>query len=226
MDLMQRQSLLIAPGMKQGTAIIGGLGMNGSWIAQSLVRTMRNVIGFDMDTVGAENIGTQAYLPKHIGSPKAMSMSMQLEGFDSFSAEDLKLDEACSFLLNPRPIVVISAIDSFAGRAMMARLAVKSESVLFIDTRTDGTVVTTVSVLPGHIEGYLATLEDDASAPEPACGAEGTAFAGMYHAVQVTSAINRVFKGLPVPYKTVHDVGLDVRLLTEFAQPVKEVVTA
>ncbi len=102
---------------------------------------------------------------------------------------------------------------------MMARLAERNAADLFIDTRTDGTVCTVVAVTPGHIAGYLAHLEDDATAPAPNCGAEGTAFSGMYHAVQVTSVINRYLRGLPVPYKTVHDVGLDVRLYTEFAQP-------
>ena len=150
---------------------------------------------------------------------------MGLEGFDALWVLNEPVTEEADFSkFTSGGLVVISAIDSFAGRAMMARLAQRAYASLFIDTRTDGTVVTTVSVLPGHIEAYLATLEDDESAPEPACGMEGTAFAGMYHAVQVTSVINRVFRGLPVPYKTVHDVGLDVRLHTEFAQPVVEEV--
>lgn len=230
---MMRQTLLIPEDMKQATVVLVGLGMLGSWTAHVLARTCRQVIGFDFDTVGVENIGTQAYDERTIGDSKASAMQRSLIGFpfkglpERFDSEALYQFADDTLRAGPYPMVVVSAVDSFAGRRMVAEWAAK-HAELFLDTRAHGTVgvVITAPTMAVFVDGanisqamarYLDTLESDESAPAPACGAEGTAFVGQWIASQVASSILRFFKGLPVPYKVVRDVAMDMELAREEA---------
>lgn len=230
---MTRQTLLIPDGMKQATVVLVGLGMLGSWTAHVLARTCRQVIGFDFDTVDVENIGTQAYDDSDVGIAKASALWAQLRGFPfvgypvrfEYSGEGMGPEYG-------RPLVVVSAVDSFAGRRMVAEWAAQHAD-LFIDTRAHGTVGVVITVpnareqfpeprIDYTFDVYLDTLESDDTAPAPACGAEGTAFVGQWVASQVASSILRYFRGLPVAYKVVRDVAMDMELSREevpMAQP-------
>jgi hypothetical protein len=74
-----------------------------------------------------------------------------------------------------------------------------------------------VCIVPNkRIPEYLSTLETDAKAPVAACGAEGTAFVGMWAAAVVTAQLNRYFKGLPTLYKLVEGVDVGGALVTEW----------
>lgn len=213
MDLFERQALLIPDGMKRTTAVIVGQGMLGSWLSHSLARTMRGVIAYDMDTVGPENLGTQAFTASDVTMNKAKAMLMHMQGLPYYAVPE-RFDNDLSRVPNGGRVVV-SAVDSFEGRRAVAKAAFEASASYFIDTRAAGTVGVVVFCTPSDIEAYLATLESDEDAPPPACGAEGTAFVGLWVAAQVTSSIVRAFRGLPVPYKVVHDVGMDLRVMTQ-----------
>lgn len=222
MDLFERQALLIPDAMKRATAVIVGQGMLGSWLSHSLVRTMRNVVGIDFDTVGQENLGTQAFSAAELTMNKAQAMLMHMQGLP-YVAWPYRLTYADSPDSNA---VIISAVDSFEARRMVAQKALDTGAQYFIDTRAAGTVGVVVFCTPSDIEAYLATLESDEDAPVAACGAEGTAFVGLWVAAQVTSSIVRAFRGLPVPYKVVHDVGMDARIHVEATAPQLEAVAS
>jgi hypothetical protein len=234
---MLRQTLLIPQAMQDCTVVLVGLGMLGSWTAHVLSRTCKGVIGYDFDTVGNENIGTQAYDQLDVGTDKAAALAGDLIGlpFTSFAQRfdgALKGEDIRTYGYSPAttdPLVVVSAVDSFEGRRMVAEWA-KSHADLFIDTRAHGTVgvVVTVPVIRqpglldvgGAIALYLKELESDgASAPDPQCGAEGTAFVGLWVAQQVASTMVRHFMGLPVPYKTVYDVAMGEAITVEQESP-------
>jgi hypothetical protein len=228
----ERQTLLIPQGMKNATVVLVGLGMLGSWTAHVLARTCGRVIGIDFDEVGDENLGTQAYNKFDLGMAKSSAMFSNLYGLpfagknESFNGR--KTPAELNIIAAGTPLVVVSAVDSFEGRRMVAEWAAKYAD-LFIDTRAHGTVgvVMTVPVdsdplvalarpLADQVIGvYLAGLESDDTAPAPACGAEGTAFVGMWVAQCVASTLVRYFKGLPVPYKVVYDAGMALELARE-----------
>jgi hypothetical protein len=203
--------------------------MLGSWTAHVLARTCQQVYGWDFDTVGLENLGTQAYSALDEGLPKAAVLQAHLGGHP-FSGWAFEFDGKGSYSpWDSGPLVVISAVDSFTGRRTVAEWAAPRAD-LFIDTRAHGTVgvVLACPASPHSADAalernpslrhYLETLESDDSAPTPQCGAEGTAFVGMWVAQQVASTMVRFFKGLPVPYKVVRDVALDLGLVSE-AEP-------
>jgi molybdopterin/thiamine biosynthesis adenylyltransferase len=211
--MYERQSLLIPEAMQRATVVVVGCGMLGSWTVQSLVRTVRTVIAYDMDEVGPENIGTQSYDFMLIGMNKAQALSMSLQGFRNYLGIPERLTED-DLNLGLEVDAIVSAVDSFEARRMVAAHAERLGAV-FIDTRAHGTVGVVLCVKPSDIPSYLATLESDDTAPEPLCGAEGTGFNGLWVASQVTSSLVRHFRGLPVPFKVVHDVGMDLRLMTQ-----------
>lgn len=221
--MYERQALLIPDGMKRATAIVVGCGMLGSWTIHSLTRTMRGVVAYDFDTVGPENIGTQAFTRTDETMNKALAMSMHLQGLP-YRVVAEAFEGVVSFPHNTGPIVVVSAVDSFEARRMVAQATKDYGADLFIDTRAAGTVGVVVTVKPEDLGAYIATLESDADAPSPECGAEGTAFVGLWVAAQVTSSIARHFRGLPVAYKVVHDVGMDARIMTQATAPQLEAV--
>lgn len=207
-----RQELLIPKGMKDATVIVVGLGMLGSWVSHALARSCGHVMGYDFDTVGHENVGTQAYVPVEVGLGKAAALHSHLIGlpFKAFN-ERFTADMRYG---GGSPLVIVSCVDSFEGRRMVAEWAAKHAD-LFIDTRAHGTVgvVIAATLQNGRdIPGYLATLESDEDAPAPQCGAEGTAFVGMWVAAQVASTMVRFFRGLPYAYKVVQDIGLDATI--------------
>ena len=213
--MYERQALLIPDAMKQASALVVGCGMLGSWTIHSLIRTMRSVIAYDMDTVGLENIGTQAYSYSDETMNKAQAMSMHLQGFGYIAVPERFEDGPDMATFE----VVVSAVDSFDARRLVADFALQSGAKYFIDTRAHGTVGVVVFVEAKDIPAYLATLESDETAPEPLCGAEGTGFNGMWVAQYLTGALARGFGGLPVNYKVVHDAGMDARILTEATAP-------
>ena len=230
-DRMIRQTLLIPQDMKNCTVVLVGLGMLGSWTAHALSRTCRTVVGYDFDVVGPENVGTQAYNVFEQGVPKVVALQASLTGL-SFKGIDQQFDSSVEVPWGDtfsRSLVVVSAVDSMAGRRMVAEWATKHGASLFIDTRAHGTVGVVIALPPYSAASfdedfdenntplamYLDTLESDDAVPAPACGAEGTAFVGMWVAQQVTSSILRHFKGLPVPYKVVREVAMDCELLRE-----------
>lgn len=216
--MFQRQSLLIPDAMKQAQAIVIGCGMLGSWTIHSLVRSMHNVIAYDFDAVGPENIGTQAYSYSDESMNKALAMSMHLQGFN-YEGRPVALDNGDIRRNVMHAEVIVSAVDSFEARRLVAETALTMNADLFIDTRAHGTVGVVVTVKPQDLPAYLATLEDDETAPDPECGAEGTGFLGMWVAQYVTGSIARYFRGLPTAYKVVHDAGMDARILTEATAP-------
>jgi len=221
----ERQSLLIPDPMKRAHALVVGCGMLGSWTIHSLVRTMASVVAYDFDTVGPENIGTQAYSFSDETMNKAQAMSMHLQGFE-YQGRAERLTSDTQITAGRGDIVVVSAVDSFEARRLVADVAQKLGAVLFVDTRAAGTVGVVVTVRPDDLPVYLATLEDDATAPEPECGAEGTGFVGMWTAQYVTGSIARFFRGLPTAYKVVHDAGMDTRVLTMATAPQLEAVAS
>ena len=230
-DRMIRQTLLIPQGMRNCTVVLVGLGMLGSWTAHALSRTCRTVVGYDFDEVGPENVGTQAYNVFERGVPKAVALQASLTGL-SFKGIDQQFDSSAEVPWGDtfsRALVVVSAVDSMAGRRMVAEWALQHGANLFVDTRAHGTVGVVVATSPWVGEDpdrnisqaharYLDELESDDAVPAAQCGAEGTAFVGLWVAQQVTSSILRHFKGLPVPYKVVREVAMDCELLREEVQ--------
>lgn len=215
-----RQSLLIPDKMRSADVLLIGAGMIGSWTAHSLARTVGRVLCFDGDKVSRENIGTQAYTSLDVGQYKSVNLGdFGLQGlpFDAhMSMFDPTHDESTGEMHptlgelgieSDRPRIVVSAVDNMHSRWLIARWAGRYAD-LFVDGRVHGNVAAVYTVQPGRgdIERYMSEIERDGPPPKALCGAEGTAYVGMWVASTITATINRWARGLPVPFSVVHDV--------------------
>lgn len=219
-DLMIRQSKLIPEDLQRASILVVGTGMLGSWVCEALSRIAGEVHGVDFDVVGPENIGTQAFNEQQVGAPKVLALAERLAGLP-YTGHAYKFEETispASLDLRPvenYPLVVVSAVDSFAARKMVAQWAIANKASLFIDTRAHSTIgVVCARPYDGMLQ-YINTLESDGVAPDPECGTEGTAFVGLWVAQQVAATLVRFFRGIPSPVKLVYDVAMSDIVLSE-----------
>lgn len=188
--------------------LIAGAGMVGSWTALALARMVGQVDIWDFDVVAEENVGVQAYTASNVGMNKATALMLDnghglpLTGhsgrFDPYDVKD-----------GPPADIVISAVDSMEGRSVAAMFAKAIGASYFIDTRVLGEIACIHPVLLGDIQDYIDTLPIGDELVSAACGAKGTAFAGMWVASQVCAIVNNIGRGLPLPPKIVWHVGMN-----------------
>lgn len=224
-QLLIRQYGLIDPKLRDAVVVVAGAGMLGSWAALSLARVAHEVHVWDFDTVDDVNLGTQVYTDNQLGKPKVTALAEITSGLpviphDDFfpldlSPEDMGLQRTYE-VENPlnsekvpmtRPLVIVCAVDSFKARAEIAAWARTHGADLFTDSRAHGELTVSMIVPPDKLEQYIGEIPDDESAPEPACGMEGTSFVGQFSAARITSGINSYFRGLPTAYMLVEHIG-------------------
>lgn len=216
-----RQHALIHPHTQQATGWVIGVGMLGSWTAHALARMLRQVVVWDDDKVGNENVGCQAYSEVEIGVPKTEAIAVSLSG--------LGVETMGRFPGKPRdwpplgllPQVVVSCVDSLEGRRDIAKF-VKTlvrppeRNVLFVDTRALAEMATVVCVTePEQFAWYLDDLPNEKDTIDVLCGGEGTAFVGMWVASTVAALVNGYFRGVTPPRKLVWHVGLNQQITRE-----------
>lgn len=223
---MSRQEEIIHPDFHKALVLIAGCGMLGSWSALAIARCAQHVMLFDHDIVEDVNSGNQAYNAKGVGIPKVQALyelgtGLPLSAHEGLfpieaTPDSLRLASKHLFMEEDIPLVVVSAVDSFQARMQIAAWARMHNATLFIDTRAMAEIAVVACVPHAHIERYLRDeCIDDAQAPDAPCGLHGTAYVGQYVAALVTARINTHFRGLPVPFITVDDVGMGHRLREE-----------
>jgi len=214
-ELRIRQHQIIDPSMAEQTAYVVGLGMVGSWVAQALSRVCGQVVGFDDDVVGVENLGTQCY-DGLIGVPKADATKGALLELPFTGYVARFPDGAPS---RTKPTVVVSCVDSMTARREVAKWCQRKKVPLMLDCRVLGETVALFAAFTqpqreSH-EGYrryLSELLTDNEVPDVPCGASGTAYCGMWLAARVATVINNWCKGQPVAPKTIWHVGSNADL--------------
>lgn len=216
-QLHSRFSRIVPERTRNFHVLIAGAGMVGSWTALALARMVGQVDIWDFDEVSEANVGVQAYNAIHIGQPKVIALEQQcfglpLTGHNSrFDPYDVKDD--------PPTDIVISAVDSMAGRSEVAMFAKAIRCAShFIDTRVLGEIACIHPVDIIDIDNYLQTLPTRNELVSAPCGAKGTAFAGMYVAAKVCAIVNNIGRGLPLPPKEVFHIGMNTSVAPEEAR--------
>lgn len=206
-----RQNFLLSPAMKNATVIQVGAGMLGSWMVNSLGRTVNRVVLYDFDTVGPENIGTQAFDVASVGVLKVEAL--HLDGLpvqmvpEAFPVGE-DIDDILPWYDRANKVVLVSCVDNFETRKLLAYWAQDNHVDLFVDTRAHANVGVVYTVKYQDLDAYIEELENTPPPPPAACGTEGTAYVGMWVASRATGSINLALQGLPTAFKLVHDVSM------------------
>ena len=202
-ELHSRFSQLVPQATRSMTALIAGAGMTGSWTALALARMVKEVHIWDFDTVEPANLGVQAYDQIDLHMNKALALAGKALGLPLTG-------HAERFPREIRPCdVLILAVDSMAARREIAYDAADQDVTFIIDPRILGEMACIHPVMHNDLPEYLRTLPTDAEVTNAPCGAQGTAFTGMWVASQICAIVNNFGRGLPLPPKLVWHVGLN-----------------
>lgn len=233
-----RQELLVHDDFKNAVIVVAGVGMLGGWSTLALARIAKLVMVFDHDTVEDVNSGNQPYAEREAMMTKVEAIASIGSGlpivpfhskFDSSITRESVMSHGM-LALDPDPtrkLVVVSGVDSMAGRTEVATWALKNKADVFIDTRALGELIVTFTVPPHMLEHYLShEILDDKDAPEAQCGEQGTSYAGMAVASRVCIHLNSFFRGRQYPYALVEHIGLNDIVRRDMPVPIAAPVTA
>jgi len=201
----QRQHEILHDDMDVADVLVVGAGMVGGWATLALARAVRSVEVWDDDLVGSENLGCQPYVDLHAGTEKVYALQEIGTALPIRPAVGRFTARSSPGAM---PSVVVSAVDSMSGRKMLAEWAQRYEVPIFLDARILGELVAIAVADPTTYPYYLAQLPGDDEVPDAPCGAQGTAFSGMFAASRIVADLNAWMHGIPIPLMRVWHVGL------------------
>ncbi|MDV7401605.1 hypothetical protein RZS08_59855, partial [Arthrospira platensis SPKY1] len=106
------------------------LGAVGQGVGLSLLANGYNVVAFDFDEVDSNNVIPQGYSQAQVGFSKAIAFDENAEAF--IGVTPTVFDKAYNGMTSE---VMISAVDSMAGRKQVFDAFLDSDAKLFIDAR-------------------------------------------------------------------------------------------
>ena len=208
-DIHSRHAALIDPSLSQGSFVIAGAGMIGGWTALALARAVGKLYIFDHDKIEDVNVGCQPYSLDNVSAPKASTIESFCSGLPVTSL-NMKFPPRSNAWADGIAGVVC-AVDSMAGRRVVAERCHKLSVPFFLDGRILGEIAVLAVVQHEHkgtdYEAYLANLPSDKDVPNATCGASGTAYAGMFLAGRITADLNNLMRGQRLPALRVWHVG-------------------
>lgn len=206
----QRQSRIIHPNTASASVLVVGAGMIGGWTTHALARMVRCVHVVDFDVVESVNVGCQPYNSGQAGFPKSLELEHGLEGL-SVTGYVETFPECMSeriVVFIPEPTIMVSAVDSMAGRKANADWAREHAIDLYLDGRIMGELAALAVVSsPSGYDDYLDSLPTDDEVPDVPCGQQGTAYTGMLVASRIAATINQWHRGVTPPSMWVYHVG-------------------
>lgn len=178
----KQSNLISSDAIKKYKIKIFGLGSIGSILTKQLVLTgFTDITGYDFDTVDADNIGSQEFKAKHIGSLKTDALKAMIkEDYDvDISVINGKLDEK-SLILPEDNTIYFCAFDSIPARKLLwdklskfpiiwgeTRIGRTAQRYYFVDLRkTDDESIK-------WKEEYSAALSPDQPMTTLKCGEKG-----------------------------------------------------
>ena len=171
-----RHESIINPRIDNPPFTIVGCGAVGSRIFMSLIELgMTRIRCIDFDYVEPHNLANQAFMHEHVGMNKGEALQFLYE---------TKTGEPCPSTITahiahiPDPAIHLDGIlflivDSFASRREIIESLTAPLPYYVIDTRmasTHGNAIGFSPSDPQQVEAYLATLGDDDTAEQSACG--------------------------------------------------------
>jgi len=173
-----RQSLLTV-GLSSLAVDIIGLGMHGSWTALALARMgVSRLRLWDHDSVEQGNLETQAYNHYQLGMLKVGAL---METINSLVSLPPTLDGKYEcYEGQPLLPIVVSCVDTFETRRLLATRAMHDSCQLFIETRSGGHTLLAHAFEPteANVQHYLDNFFPPEVASRP-CGATGSIAVGF-----------------------------------------------
>ncbi len=201
-----RQELLVGPLPRRSVHLIG-LGMHGSWVAQLLARlNIGQLTVWDHDTVGEENLETQAYRLEDVGKTKVDATYENLK-LTNWTGRYVPKVEPFSVHCE-RSDILISCADDMTTRKQVATAAREHRALMFMESRSAEHVAFIYAFKPtkANLDTYIKTAFPS-DIKVAACGATGTAAVGMAVASTIGGLLmvtegGRYIDGMPA----VHEV--------------------
>lgn len=173
-------------GCKNDEIIIGGMGGIGSNALYFLYKTIpaKRFYIFDDDVVEEHNIGSQFFMPKHIGESKVKAIRdilLEFEYKENVSSFFSKI------LNNVLPISIAGFDNMEARKQMYNNWKQKENREIFIDGRLEANIYQIFVVTPGEREEwYEKTLFDDTVVPNAPCTFKQTSYVAGLIGARIT----------------------------------------
>lgn len=205
-ETLDRQGELVSSRLQEMEIIVAGAGMVGGWLVPILTRTGALVKVYDFDKVGVENLQCQPYRREDVGLSKVSAVGRLCTSAEVVIRVEERFPPEESIRT---PDVVISCVDSMAGRREIAEWCRERDVSLFLDARVLGEIAAVLSVTEKKGYGeYLKELPRDEDVPDAPCGARGTAYSGVAVASKMVGFVNNWAREIRVPRKIVWHTGL------------------
>ena len=198
-DCLIRQSSLIPTEILDAPITIIGAGAIGSWTSLMLHKMgMTDTTIFDFDDVEVENMNSQFYSLRNIGSPKTSSLKNNIINFTGIEP---KINNSRFEAIPENTKILISAVDNMATRKQAWNLAKNNKNLgLFIDPRMAIEFALMYAIDPNSekdIQTYENTLYSDAESVQERCTAKSTVYTANLLAAQVCKVVKDYLLGNP-----------------------------
>lgn len=198
-DCLVRQSSLIPTEILHAPITIVGAGAIGSWTALMLHKMgMTDTTIFDFDDVEIENMNSQFYSLRNIGSSKTASLKNNIINFTGIEP---KINNSRFTAIPEHTKILISAVDNMETRKQAWNLAKNNKNLgLFIDPRMAIEFALMYAIDPNSekdITTYENTLYSDAEAVQERCTAKSTVYTANLIAAQVCKVVKDYLLGNP-----------------------------
>jgi hypothetical protein len=186
-----RHSTLLPEGIRQRRINIIGAGAVGGWTALALAKMgFTNLVVWDGDTVGEENVGVQLYGPAHIGQPKPVALASLIKELSSISI----VPKSELYTGQPLSGIVVAAVDSMEGRKAIWEAAKRDINTveMFIDPRMGAEQAMLFVMSPSLAQDkktYTGSLYTDDQAQQERCTERATSYTAMMLGGTVAKAV-------------------------------------
>jgi len=175
-----------------------GCGAIGSAAATQLVRMgATNLVIYDMDRVGSENIGVSQYNTNDVGLYKTEALAKHLESINTEVSVEQKCGMFDTNMWSPRKSatndVVVLGFDSMAARKEAAEIILKNDNPAYIIDGRMGAehyhqIVREKPTLSKYIKHWYSDEEGD---PEP-CNAKATSYCSNMSGSFISDTIKKI----------------------------------
>jgi sulfur carrier protein ThiS adenylyltransferase len=185
-------------------AAVIGVGAIGRQVALQLAAVgIPQLVLYDHDTVGVENLASQGYRPDQLGLAKVAATAADCQGIHPPmqvipKAERFRRSTSRHWTGSDGPRVVFCCVDSIVTRRLIWE-AVRDRVALFLDGRMSAEVVRVLAVAsPATDACYTTTLFDRGEAYTGSCTARSTIYTASVAAGLMLGQLTRWLRRLPV----------------------------
>lgn len=196
--------------LQQRPILVVGAGGIGSWVCLCLARIGCTIYLYDADRFEVHNMGGQLVRNTDIGANKVDAVKDIVISLVGPSTKIL-VNTAMYDEDSPTSPIVISAVDSMAGRKLLfekwAKIYGGKDDSIFIDGRLLAEDYQVYSVIKGRLDAYRETIVDDKLIPTENCSLKSTTHCSLGIASEIVS----VLSNFAANQVTMKEVGVGVR---------------